>query len=77
MAINEPGGNSADPTRGSGRDKITESVSPDLNAAPGALDNEAGQSGTPDPARGGCLKFGWGCLPVLLGVMMIPAGLFF
>jgi hypothetical protein len=31
----------------------------------------------PDPARGGCLKFGWGCLPVLLGLMLIPAGLFF
>jgi len=66
-----------DPTRGTGPEKQTEAGPEGVNAPPGAQDNEPGGSGTPDPARGGCLKFGWGCLPVLLGVMLIPAGLFF
>ncbi len=32
---------------------------------------------TPDPQRGGCLNFGWGCLPVLAGGMLIGPTLFF
>ena len=75
MAINDP--SAGDPTRGTGPDKITEMAEPGLEAAPGALANEGGGSATPDPARGGCLKFGWGCLPLLAGVMLLPAGLFF
>jgi hypothetical protein len=71
VAIND------DPTRGTGADKVTEAAAPDADSSPGAGANEASGSATPDPARGGCLKFGWGCLPVLLGVMLIPAGLFF
>lgn len=74
MAINDPDG---DPTRGTGPDKVTEMVPADLDAPPNASANEPSGSGTADPARGGCLKFGWGCLPVLLGFMLIPAGLFF
>jgi len=26
---------------------------------------------------GGCLNFGWGCLPVLIGVVMLPLGVWF
>ncbi|HEX8381550.1 MAG TPA: hypothetical protein VF619_13495 [Allosphingosinicella sp.] len=77
MAINDMSGEGSDPTRGTGADKVTQISPPGLEAPPHALDNEAGRSGMPDPARGGCLKFGWGCLPVLLGLMLIPAGLFF
>ena len=67
--------NDTDPTRGTGPDKVTEGVSPDYTG-PGAA-NEAPDSATPDPARGGCLKLGWGCLPALAGVALLPAGLFF
>ncbi|HEX8449676.1 MAG TPA: hypothetical protein VF652_08805 [Allosphingosinicella sp.] len=74
MAINDSGG---DPTRGTGADKVTEMAQPGLEAPPHALDNEPPGSGAADPARGGCLKFGWGCLPVLLGFVLIPTGLFF
>ncbi|HEX8511732.1 MAG TPA: hypothetical protein VF688_01355 [Allosphingosinicella sp.] len=74
MAVNDPGG---DPTRGTGPDKVTEMAPPGLDAPPNAQDGEPSGSGAADPARGGCLKFGWGCLPVLLGFMLIPAGLFF
>lgn len=73
MAVNDPSG---DPTRGTGADKVTEMVSPGLDAPPHAQDTEPSGSATADPARGGCLKFGWGCLPVLLGFMLIPAGLY-
>jgi hypothetical protein len=73
MAINDQG----DPTRGTGPDKVTEANEPGLDAPPHAHDNEAPGSGAADPARGGCMKLGWGCLPVLLGAMLIPAGLFF
>ncbi|HYG48298.1 MAG TPA: hypothetical protein VD846_10205 [Allosphingosinicella sp.] len=43
----------------------------------GVQDGEPAGSGTPDPARGGCLKLGWGCLPILPAVMLVPAGMFF
>lgn len=77
MAINDVNGGGSDPTRGTGPDKVTQVSPPGLEAAPHALDTESSQSGMPDPARGGCLKFGWGCLPAMLGLMLIPAGLFF
>ena len=73
MAINEP----RDPTRGTGRDKMTEVREPGLDAPPHALDSEPSDSGAGDPARGGCMKLGWGCLPVLVGAMLLPAGLLF
>jgi hypothetical protein len=32
--------------------------------------------GGPAAERGGCLKLGWGCLPVLAGLsLVLPAGL--
>lgn len=77
MAISDPGANGSDPTRGTGPDKVTEMVPAQAEAPPHALDGEPADSGMPDPARGGCLKFGWGCLPVMLGFVLLPAGLFF
>jgi hypothetical protein len=74
MAINDPRG---DPTRGTGADKVTEMAPPGLDAPPNAQDGEPAGSGAADPSRGGCLKMGWGCLPALLGFMLIPAGLYF
>jgi hypothetical protein len=50
---------------------------PGIGAPPHAQDGEPPDSAAADPARGGCLKLGWGCLPVLLGAMLIPTGLFF
>ncbi len=70
MAINDPG----DPTRGTGADKVTEEAG--YGGEAGAPSEPAG-SATPDPAKGGCLRLGWGCLPVLAGAMLLPAGLFF
>ena len=67
--------NDPDPTRGTGSEKQTEGVAPGYDG-PGA-ESEPPGSATPDPARGGCLKLGWGCLPVLAGIALIPAGLFF
>ena len=37
---------------------------------------ERTEPGTAEPARGGCLNFGWGCLSVVAGLLLIPAGLF-
>ena len=67
--------NNSDPTRGSGPDKVTEVASAETTRAEALKEPEG--SSTPDPARGGCLKFGWGCLPVLAGVAIIPVQLFF
>ena len=64
--------NSGDPTRGSGPDKQTQAEDPNLDAPPNAFANESDSSATPDPSRGGCLKFGWGCLPVMASLMLIP-----
>lgn len=33
--------------------------------------------GTPDPAGGGCMKLGWGCLPVVAAMLALPGYLFF
>lgn len=68
---------SDDPTRGTGADKMTEAGPKGYEAPPGANANEPAGSGMPDPARGGCLKFGWGCLPVLAGLALLPAGWLF
>jgi hypothetical protein len=73
VATNEPG----DPTRGTGAEKVTQAHAPGLDAPPHAQEKEPRDSGAADPTRGGCMKFGWGCLPVLLGLMLVPAGLFF
>ena len=65
-----------DKTRGTGPDKTTEAAEPRLDAGPAARGNEAEGSSTPDSARGGCLKLGWGCLPVLIAVAAVPPALF-
>ena len=75
MAIDKPGQGSSDPTRGSGGDKVTEGTDPDLDGGNGASDNEPAGSATPDPAHGGCLKLGWGCIPVLMLFVLVPPGL--
>ena len=75
VAISEPGG--SDPTRGSGTDKVTQAAPPDLEAPPLASQTEAQDSNMPDPARGGCGRFGWGCLPMLVIMAMPVTGLFF
>ena len=41
-----------------------------------ASGSEAGATGE-DPSRGGCLRLGWGCLPVTMGLAMLPLGHFF
>lgn len=74
MAIGEDG---SDPTRGTGADKTTEASPKAYDAPPGANANEPPGSGTRDPARGGCLKFGWGCLPVFACLTLTPAGLLY
>ncbi len=74
MAPTQQGGGS-DRNRGSGDDKVTEEVFPDPEAPPGAQTDA--RPGEADPAGGGCLKYGWGCLPVVAGIALIPAGLFF
>jgi hypothetical protein len=63
--------------RGTGPDKETVAESPDLDAAPGASQQEGSGNGTPDPAKGGCMKFGWGCLPVVAFLLVAPFGLVF
>jgi hypothetical protein len=67
---------SNDPTRGSGPDKQTVAGEPGLDADPGALKNEPPGSNEPDPAQGGCLKLGWGCLPVVAFCLVAPASYF-
>ena len=76
VAINKTSDGS-DPTRGSGDEKVTEAVQPGFDAPPGALENEPDDSNAADPARVGCLKLGWGCLPLILIVTVMPAGLLF
>jgi hypothetical protein len=70
VAINS----SDDPSRGTGDDKVTGAAPKGFDAPPDAFDNEPADSNAADPARGGCLKLGWGCLPVLL-IVMTSAGL--
>jgi hypothetical protein len=36
-----------------------------------------GDAGAPDPERGGCMRLGWGCLPVIGLLTVLPAGLWF
>jgi hypothetical protein len=69
-------GDGSDPTRGSGDDKVTQEVTPDLEAPPGAQTSST-HPGEADPAGGGCLKYGWGCLPVVAALVLIPTGLLF
>ena len=33
--------------------------------------------GRADPGDGGCLKFGWGCLPLVAAVLLLPPWLFY
>ena len=72
MASNNGDSGDRDATRGSGAEKETQAQPKGFDAPPGAFDNEAPNSAMPDPARGGCMKFGWGCLPVLVGLTLIP-----
>ena len=69
------GADGNDTARGTGSDKVTEAVSPDFDASPHAQENKPTNSSEPDPAAGGCMRFGWGCLPVLIGAVAHPAGL--
>jgi hypothetical protein len=32
-------------------------------------------AGAPDPERGGCMRLGWGCLPLIGVAALLPAGL--
>jgi hypothetical protein len=77
VAINEPNGRGSSRTRGTGAEKETVAVDPDLDAPPHAADAEASGSNAPDPARGGCMRLGWGCLPVAGFLMALPSGLLF
>ena len=38
-------------------------------------DGDGDANGRPDPGGGGCLTFGWGCLPVLAAAMLVAPGL--
>lgn len=29
-------------------------------------------AGAPDPERGGCMRFGWGCLPMIAAIGLLP-----
>jgi hypothetical protein len=40
-------------------------------------DDGAESVGRADPGGGGCLKFGWGCLPLLAAVLLLPPWLMF
>ena len=75
MGINDPDG--GDPTRGTAPGKVTQVVDPDLEAPPHAQSNEPQGSNAADPARGGCMGLGWGCLPVVACLLLVPAGLLF
>lgn len=35
---------------------------------------EGDTAGTPNPAGGGCLRLGWGCLPVVVGTLLLMPG---
>jgi hypothetical protein len=35
----------------------------------------ASQTGMPQPERGGCFNFGWGCLPVVAAVGLVLPGM--
>jgi hypothetical protein len=63
---------SNDPTRGTGPEKETVATPSGLDAEPGALKTEPPGSNEPDPAQGGCLKMGWGCLPVVALFLVSP-----
>ena len=39
--------------------------------------DEGGSAGMPDPGRGGCFGFGWGCLPVIAAIVTVPGLLLF
>jgi hypothetical protein len=66
-----------DPSRGTGPEKITDAVNPDLEAPPSAQTSETSNTSQADPGAGGCMRFGWGCLPVLAGAVLIPANLLY
>lgn len=38
-------------------------------------DTAGSDPGAPDPERGGCMRLGWGCLPLMAAVALLPAGL--
>jgi hypothetical protein len=65
-----------DPARGTGPDKETVAAPRGLDEAPGALKTEPSGSNEPDPAQGGCLKLGWGCLPAVALFLAAPVSYF-
>jgi hypothetical protein len=67
---------SDDPTRGTGPDKETVAAGAGLDAPPDALKTEPSTSNEPDPAQGGCMKLGWGCLPVIAVFLAAPVSFF-
>lgn len=67
--------NSGGPDRGTGPDKETTAGPEGLEAPLGSQNTEPSGSNAADPAKGGCMKFGWGCLPVLAAVGALPYGL--
>jgi hypothetical protein len=69
------GADGNDTTRGTGPEKVTEAVSPDFDASPHAQETEPTNSSEPDPAAGVCMRFGWGCLPALIGAVALPVSL--
>lgn len=76
--VSNSGGNGSDSTRGTGADKETQVEPEALEAGPDSFNQEPGGSAAPDAARGGCMRFGWGCLPILIGVVLaVPAGWLF
>jgi hypothetical protein len=42
-----------------------------------ATSDEREPVGEPDPGGGGCLKLGWGCLPVIALLALLPTYIFF
>ncbi|QIK77768.1 hypothetical protein G7077_01400 [Sphingomonas piscis] len=38
--------------------------------------SEMDNTGEPDPVGGGCLKLGWGCLPLVAGIVIAVPTLF-
>jgi hypothetical protein len=77
VAINDPNANGSGPGSGTGSGQGTEERPPGLDAPPHAQDEQVSGAAAADPGRGGCLKLGWGCLPVLALAAFLPAGLLF
>lgn len=58
-----------------GRTSVATNEPPLDEAELEGLDRDDDSAGRPDPAGGGCMRLGWGCLPVLVGGMVLVPGL--